>query len=226
MRLCLKHDKDNGHHLSAQQPTKTILLPTSYLHIQNYSTSAQMPLNNYGVWKGKLKATSVNPVDFATDHFFVEFDFDIENNHTQGYRACINYRSSVLESHKLVFWLYQEFALPTRRYIEAFPRGWNEIIQLATPNHRQVSLDYLRGTIDLLKSGEISRGIDNIADHLKPFFANAIEKGATAYIYGELDREMQIIRNIHMNQGSVDMFEKENAIRQDGGILLEFLDGH
>ncbi|KAH7244258.1 uncharacterized protein BKA55DRAFT_692067 [Fusarium redolens] len=186
-----------------------------------------MPLNNYGVWKGKLKATSVNRDDYLSDHFYVSFDFDVDNNNQpQEYRACFNYRTAISESPQLVYWLIQDFSLPTVRYIEAFPRGWTEIIQLATLNHRQVSLDYLRGAIDYIPSGEENRGVDDIADYLTPFFANAIEKGATAYIYGELRRDLKEIHQIHMNQGSVDTFEKENAIRQDGGILLEFLDGH
>ncbi|KAF4337354.1 O-methyltransferase [Fusarium beomiforme] len=188
-----------------------------------------MPLNHYGVWKGKIKSTSVNTAEYLTDHFFLHFDFDFDNTSQPGeYRACMNYRSSYLEypSSNLVFWLVQDLLLPTCRHIETFPHGWNEIIQLARRNHRQVSLDYLRGTIYFVPSGEMSLIPDDITDILEHFFKNAIEMNATASIYGQLERGRRELVNVHMNQGSVGRFEGENAIRQDGGVLLEFSDGH
>ncbi|KAH7481335.1 hypothetical protein FOMA001_g7835 [Fusarium oxysporum f. sp. matthiolae] len=42
----------------------------------------------------KLKATSVNKDDLLSNHFYLHFDFDVDNNNQpQEYRACINYRT-------------------------------------------------------------------------------------------------------------------------------------
>lgn len=97
---------------------------------------------------------------------------------------------------------------------------------LVTPGHRPARLDYLRGCIKYIPSGEESCSPENITGYLEPFFENAIEKGATAYIFGEFRRGLKKINQIHMNQGSVGRFKKKNAIGQDGGVLLEFSDGH
>ncbi|KAF5634853.1 hypothetical protein F52700_5685 [Fusarium sp. NRRL 52700] len=87
-------------------------------------------------------------------------------------------------------------------------------------------LDYLRGCLNNIPSGVESLPSDNIFDILQPFFENAIQKGARAYIFGELRPDVKKINQIHMNQGSVGRFENENAAGQDGGVLLQFPDGH
>ncbi|KAF4500876.1 hypothetical protein FAGAP_2919 [Fusarium agapanthi] len=92
--------------------------------------------------------------------------------------------------------------------------------------HRPARLDYLRGCLKSIPSGMENHPSDNICDYLQPFFENAIEKEATAYIFGELRRDVKKISQIHMNQGSVGQFENENAAGQDGGVLLQYPDGH
>ncbi|KAF5716422.1 hypothetical protein FMUND_6375 [Fusarium mundagurra] len=96
---------------------------------------------------------------------------------------------------------------------------------MASPR-RPARLDYLRGCLKDIPSGVESDPSDNISDYLQPFFKNAIEKAATAYIFGELRRDVKKINQIHMNQGSVGLFENENAAGQDGGVLLQFPVGH
>ncbi|KLO87087.1 uncharacterized protein FFB20_07255 [Fusarium fujikuroi] len=92
--------------------------------------------------------------------------------------------------------------------------------------HRPARLHYLRGFIKNISSGVECCPSDNISDLLQLFFENAIAKGATAYIFGELRRDLKKINQIHMNQGSVGRFEHENAAGQDGGVLLQFPDHH
>ncbi|KAH7163997.1 hypothetical protein DER46DRAFT_575344 [Fusarium sp. MPI-SDFR-AT-0072] len=113
-----------------------------------------MPLNNYGVWKGKLKATSANKDDLLSNHFYLHFDFDVDNNNQpQEYRAGIHYRT----------FSWTEMTSP--------------VTPPVTPGYRPARVDYLRGCIEHIPSGEESYPSDNITYYLEPFFENAIEKG-------------------------------------------------
>ncbi|KAF5695449.1 hypothetical protein FDENT_399 [Fusarium denticulatum] len=129
-------------------------------------------------------------------------------------------------------------AIVAGEVIQSLPYGWTDMTPsvilpmtppvtppMASPR-RPARLDYLRGCLKNIPSGVESCPPDNISDYLQPFFENAIEKEATAYIFGELRRDVKKINQIHMNQGNVGLFENENAAGQDGGVLLQFPDGH
>ncbi|KAF5970582.1 hypothetical protein FCOIX_10321 [Fusarium coicis] len=129
-------------------------------------------------------------------------------------------------------------AIVAGEVIRSLPYGWTDMTSsvilpttppvtppMASPR-RPARLDYLRGCLKNISSGVESCPSDNISEYLQPFFENAIKNHATAYIFGELRRDVKKINQIHMNQGNVGPFEKENAAGQDGGVLLQFPDGH
>ncbi|KAF5539528.1 hypothetical protein FNAPI_10793 [Fusarium napiforme] len=131
-------------------------------------------------------------------------------------------------------------AIVAGEVIRSLPYGWTgmtpSVILPTTPPvtppmastspRRPARLDYLRGCLKNISSGVESCPSEDISDYLQPFFENAIKKEATAYIFGELRRDVKRINQIHMNQGNVGPFENENAAGQDGGVLLQFPDGH
>ena len=89
-------------------------------------------------------------------------------------------------------------------------------------------LDFIR-TKDLvnIESGQVlpadASGPDNdILDKLEPILTDAINKKATAYIWGSSYGSG--IHDIHMNQGSLPSYS--NGIYEDGAIFFKFDDGH
>lgn len=105
-----------------------------------------------------------------------------------------------------------------------------------TSRHRHVrreqstlqGLDFLR-TKDLvnIESGEVlpddAPGPNNdILDKLEPIISDAINKKATAYIFGSSYGSG--IHDSHMNQGSLPSYS--NGIYEDGALLFKFEDGH
>ncbi|KAJ5380258.1 uncharacterized protein N7496_002686 [Penicillium cataractarum] len=63
---------------------------------------------------------------------------------------------------------------------------------------------------------------NDILDELDPILTDAINKKATAYIFGSSYGSG--IHDIHMNQGSLPSFA--NGIYEDGALLFKFDDGH
>jgi hypothetical protein len=161
-----------------------------------------MSLKTYGYWSGKLKGVEL-PDDATNVHALVELDTSTSQEATH---ASINIRSKLFTKSRLVYWLFQgSRILDGMSWTE---RGWHEIIQLACLNHRELSLDYLRLSEDnnRLESAEMLRRVDDIGGYLEHLINNAIEKDATAHIYGQLDHKRKLIHDVHMNQGSCDEF--------------------
>lgn len=63
---------------------------------------------------------------------------------------------------------------------------------------------------------------NDILDGLDPILTDAINKKATAYIFGSSYGSG--IHDIHMNQGSLPSYD--NGVYEDGGLLFKFDDGH
>ncbi|KAJ5631269.1 uncharacterized protein N7484_011369 [Penicillium longicatenatum] len=87
-------------------------------------------------------------------------------------------------------------------------------------------LDFVRtkGLVDI-QQGEIlgSDGSDaSILAQLDPIISDAINKKATAYIFGSSYGSG--IHDVHMNQGSLPSYS--NGIYEDGALLFKFDDGH
>ena len=66
-------------------------------------------------------------------------------------------------------------------------------------------------------------GRDNdILDKMRPILDDAIDKSATAFIFGASFGSG--IHNIHMNQGSLPKYD--NGVYSDGAVLFKFDDRH
>lgn len=89
-------------------------------------------------------------------------------------------------------------------------------------------LDYVRtkGLVDIESGQVLPHDIpgpsNDILDKLDPILTDAINKKATAYIFGSSYGSG--IHDVHMNQGSLPSFD--NGIYEDGALLFKFDDGH
>lgn len=90
---------------------------------------------------------------------------------------------------------------------------------------RFTPLDYIRGGLLELNDAVIVSPEDHVlSDFLSQAGTQLTSEGLIAYIYGSVAGET--VQNVHMNQGNHDHFAKEDGIFQDGGVLLQFPDGH
>lgn len=185
-----------------------------------------MVIKDYGVWVAYPISffAETDPKD-PTPH--LQLRFDENKNASEGsIRAAVNIKSSTKEESRLVYWFYRNFQHPITEDLAALRPGFH-------PRSKDVpGLDYIRGNILNIKDGAILKhnvpGEKNdIIDFISPVLTQAINEKATIYIYGEpFSRGEQGIHNVHMNQGNEGRFKQFNGVYQDGGILLQFPDGH
>lgn len=89
-------------------------------------------------------------------------------------------------------------------------------------------LDFIRtkGLVDIQQGEILPQGNDgsdaSVLADLDPIISDAINKKATAYIFGSSYGSG--IHDIHMNQGSLPSYS--NGIYEDGALLFKFDDGH
>ncbi|CAM1510373.1 Fc.00g007080.m01.CDS01 [Cosmosporella sp. VM-42] len=188
-----------------------------------------MPLKNYGVWKA-------TPIDFKAQsaiddpespHGKLVFE---DGGNIQELESAINLKS-LSDDSRLVYWLIQDFKHPIRERLHPLEKGWHNIGLKSGTDPNRYSLDLLRDELVDLKAGQVvPHDIDgdrnDIIDFMKPFFANAIAKEATVYVFGEQYRDKDGVHDVHMNQGSGGQFTRQNGTYQDGGVILEFEGGH
>jgi uncharacterized protein YukJ len=126
---------------------------------------------------------------------------------------------------ELVFWIIRDFQHPIVDRVKDLNPGFHSIPSKAGG----MALDYIRGNVIELRSGQIlphdkPGAKDDIIDYVMPELEAAISRNATIYLFGEPYSDNQGIHDIHMNQGSQGEFKKYNGVWQDGGILIHFPD--
>lgn len=178
-----------------------------------------MPVSKYGVCKGYIR--SWNLPDNGS-----HAELQLEALGRPIIIAAVNVVSQSSES-ELVYWLdrrYSQSQLSTQ--LSDLDHGVH-----ADSRDQVPALDLLRGcsvkfdeaiVVPHYCEGE-SHGI---LDELTKVVSDAIANRAIIYVFGYFGDGNRYLYNIHMNQGSSGYFQHENGIFQDGGILIEFLDGH
>ncbi|KAJ5281002.1 hypothetical protein N7478_006374 [Penicillium angulare] len=205
-----------------------------------------MAISHYGVWAcTPTSYEAQNPEqDSKSPHIYLHFTDD--SSSSKSLEAAINVKSTDKDT-RLVFWLTRDFTHPITEQLSNLDLGFHltqsqssNQSKVASHNHasrhrhvrRDVAtlqgLDFIR-TKDLVNidSGEVlpadASGPDNdILDKLDPIISDAINKKATAYIFGSSYGSG--IHDIHMNQGSLPGYS--NGIYEDGALLFKFDDGH
>jgi uncharacterized protein YukJ len=187
-----------------------------------------MPINSYGVLKGKIVDTKQGSIE--TPHFQVH----IQANQVD-YRIAINTMSQDSPADVLYF-VSEDFKSEDITILPTLGYGFTKIDK----NNHVIALDYVRGGLfdpsKMIPLPPDKEGPDNdLNEKIQRYTEEAQSKDATVYAFGERwgpearkkDRYFQFlpgngIHDIHMNQGNSKGWEKDDGIWQDGGVLIHF----
>ena len=192
-----------------------------------------MPLKSYGVLKGK--AIEVRLGAGQSPHYQVRL---IDN--TIDYRIAVNVKSQLAPS-EVEYVIRERFDHPLLTTVEAMPLGFTPL----APTPTSGALDYIRGNLfDRTEMRPLPHnvpGFDNdLNDKIDRVMQRAVsDETALVYAFGERwgpepavkDKYFGFlpgngIHDIHMNQGNVGQFVKDDGVFQDGGLLIQFPDQH
>ncbi|TDK39764.1 DUF2278 family protein [Rhizobium deserti] len=173
-----------------------------------------MPLKSYGVLVGKCVEIRREDEDTASPHvsLFIQAG-------GQRFRAAINVKSSVAPS-EVVYYFAQDFRHPVLERLVDLPEGFNKLAQ--TPSSG--ALDYIRGNLfpfqDVIALPANLPGLDNdLSDIVESLARRAIDDAQTRiFVFGEPFPDG--IHDVHMNQGNVRKFERDDGVWQDGGLMI------
>lgn len=190
-----------------------------------------MPLDNYGVLKGR--PVGVKFAAGANNHYQVHIV-----DETTDYRIAINVKSQ-LTPPDLEYVVIENFSYHTLADLTKLPLGFTPIS--STPG--SLALDYIRG--NLFKRTELKPlaasipGKNNDLNELIDRYIQASMSDESSLVYAFGQRwgpEARIkdkyfgflpgngIHDIHMNQGNSGRYAKDNGSWQDGGLLIQLAD--
>jgi uncharacterized protein YukJ len=189
-----------------------------------------MPLSNYGVLRGSVIDHRL--ASGANAHFQLHVVDD-----TTHYRIAVNVESQMQPS-ELEYLIDSNFRHQILEAVAALPGGWNV---LGTHKPGGAALDFIRGNLfnrdDMRQLPFDVPGPDNdLNEKLAHYVRRAIaDEQATVYAFGqrwgpEQGKTDKIfgflpgngVHDIHMNQGNVGEFVRDDGVYQDGALLLHF----
>jgi uncharacterized protein YukJ len=142
------------------------------------------------------------------------------------FESAINAKSTDRDS-RLVYWFDQTFDKPalTDR-LKELDFGFQPI-QPHDPQFGDLGLDYLRGQLFVLDEGavlpsDVDGPNNDIIDKLSPILQSSIDNQATIYLFGSQYSGRDGIHDVHMNQGSLGSFSKDDGVMTDGGLIVYF----
>jgi uncharacterized protein YukJ len=188
-----------------------------------------LPLKNYGVLKGK--AIEVRLGGGSRPHYQVRLVDDQTD-----YRIAINVKSN-LEPSELEYLVVDNFHHPITAVVEQCELGFTRIA--GGPNTG--AMDYIRGNLfDRSRMKPLPHNVpgpdNDLNEKLDAVMQRAVaDEEALVYAFGERwgpeDKKKDKyfgflpgngIHDIHMNQGNVGQFVKDDGVWQDGGLLVNF----
>ncbi|MDD9150641.1 YukJ family protein [Sporolactobacillus sp. CQH2019] len=188
-----------------------------------------MPLKNYGVLKGEAAGT----IKAAEDKS--HYQILIKDGEGTEYRVAVNIKSQT-DPSKVLYFATNDFRAEETARLSALESGFTSIRQ----NHPDIGLDFIRG--NLFDPGQMiplpadAGGSDNdLNEKIQDYIKEAMDKRAIIYAFGdrwgpELNQTDPYfgfspgngIHDIHMNQGNVEKYKKDDGTWQDGGLLIYF----
>ncbi|QQE80661.1 YukJ family protein [Alicyclobacillus sp. SO9] len=186
-----------------------------------------MPILNYGVVCGRVVRYSPGSDSFS--HFQIIL---VDDSHTE-YQVDVNVRSK--DGSEVLYFSTDNF---TRDLIQ----DWKGLSTGFTPlqsNADSGALDYLREDLFAVESMQPLPMKGPANDALNAYLGQAIKKAydenGLVYAFGQHFRDRghsarhdkrfhepsRGIHDIHMNQGNLSRYEKENGPYQDGGLFVE-----
>lgn len=190
-----------------------------------------MPIDNYGVLKGKPIEVRLGTSKNA--HYQVRLVDD-----TTDYRIAINVRSAMAPS-EVEYLVIENYRHPVIERAHALPLGFTPLPRTPASG----ALDYIRDNLfDRAAMKPLPfdvPGADNdLNEKIDRVMQRAIgDENAIVYAFGEPwgpepDKKDKFfafvpgngIHNIHMNQGNVGRFREDDGVRQDGALFIHFPD--
>jgi uncharacterized protein YukJ len=189
-----------------------------------------MPLRNYGVLRGSVIDHRL--ASGANAHFQLHVVDDASH-----YRIAVNVESD-LQPSELEYLIDSDFRHEILGAVGALPAGWNALDQ-----HKPggAALDFIRGNLfnrdDMRQLPFNVPGPDNdLNEKLAHYVRRATaDEQATVYAFGQrwgpepgkADKIFGFVpgngvHDIHMNQGNVGAFVRDDGVYQDGALLLHF----
>ncbi|MFI6674569.1 DUF2278 family protein [Kribbella sp. NPDC050470] len=192
-----------------------------------------MPLKSYGVLAGRaVDARREGGTD--TPHYQVQ----LRDADGVDYRIAVNVRSKEYPS-ELLFRVDEDFRHPVTAQLSVLAPGWHRL----DTGPRGVNLDYVRQTLfdrALLRPlpHDLEGPGNDLSDLLDDQVRRAIrEPAAIVYAFGERwgpesavpdkifgFRPGNGVHDIHMNQGNVGAFRKDDGVWQDGALIIALPD--
>lgn len=191
-----------------------------------------MPLKEYGVLRGRPTQAKVEN-DASSPHYQVLVEaMGIK------YRIAINVKSQKSPS-ELLYLINHDFKHPILPEVNAVSEGFTQI-----PSKKGgIALDFIRGNLfDRGAMKPLPHNVPGPANDLNELLDAIIKQAitdasASIFLFGERwgpepttpDKVFGFkpgngIHDIHMNQGNVGSFVKDDGVWQDGGILIHFAD--
>lgn len=192
-----------------------------------------MPLTSYGVLVGRaVDARREGGTD--APHYQIRL-VDADG---VSYRIAVNVRSQEYPS-ELLYRVDDDFRHPVAAQLTGLVSGWH----LLDDGPAGVNLDYVRQTLfdrTLLRPlpGDVAGPGNDLSDLLDDQIQRAIrEPAAVVYAFGERwgpengvpDKIFGFgpgngVHDIHMNQGNVGTFRKDDGVWQDGALIIALPD--
>jgi uncharacterized protein YukJ len=189
-----------------------------------------MPLKSYGVLRGSVIDHRL--ASGANAHFQMHVVDDERH-----YRIAVNVESQMQPS-ELEYLIDSNFRHEILEAVAALPAGWNV---LDTHKPGGAALDFIRGNLfnrdDMRQLPFDVPGPDNdLNEKLAHYVRRAIaDEQASVYAFGQRWGPEQSttdkifgflpgngVHDIHMNQGNVGEFVRDDGVYQDGALLLHF----
>lgn len=188
-----------------------------------------MPLHEYGVLKGRAVSSRLGAGQ--SPHYQIHLV-----DETTDYRVAINVKSKLSPS-ELLYVVDDDFRHPTLPELETLGFGFT-LLAARSGGH---ALDFVRGNLfdrgDLRALPHAVPGPDNdLNEKIDAYVGRAIaDEDAEVYAFGERwgpepgrkDRYFGFlpgngIHDIHMNQGNVERFVRDDGVWQDGALLVHY----
>jgi uncharacterized protein YukJ len=189
-----------------------------------------MPINKYGVLKGRAKDTRDGQGN--TSHFQVKV-----SNHDR-FRIAVNVKSQESPS-EVLYYADEDFDHPILKDLQALPFGFKEL----DSRPGGMALDFIRGNLfDTSKMKPLPYNVAGPDNDLSELLHKYVDRSmamesSVVYAFGqrwgpETDKRDQYfdflpgngIHDIHMNQGNSKKWENDDGPWQDGGIIIHFPD--
>ena len=175
-----------------------------------------MPLDRYGV----LAARALE-VRRATADETPHVELHLLGAAGEHWRVAVNVMSRQPPS-ELLYLVADDFRHPITAALQALDEGWHEL----APGSGGPRLDYVRGNLfdpaGLRRLPPNAAGPANdLSDVLEQHLQRAIgDASANVFAFGQRFEPVNGVHDIHMNQGSVGPFARDNGVGQDGGLIL------